>query len=293
MALHRLSDPDDYIRLLRSDDGEIASLYQDLLIHVTRFFREPESFEALTRHVFPAILENRPRDMPIRVWVSGCATGEEAYSVAICLVEFLAKRRSDYRVQVFATDLSETAIEQARTGMYPQSIEADVSADRLRRFFSKHDGGFQITKMIRDLCIFARQDLTRDPPFSRLDLILCRNVLIYMDVVLQKKLLSMFHYALNPGGFLLLGQAESVGAQAGLFTLVDKKLRIHRRKDGPALPAMMFPLQLATGSASRGKPGEPDVTGTEKASSSTATCRSSRYAGRPASSSNPRPETPA
>jgi two-component system, chemotaxis family, CheB/CheR fusion protein len=254
MALHRLSDPDDYIRLLRSDDGEIASLYQDLLIHVTRFFREPESFEALTRHVFPAILENRPRDMPIRVWVSGCATGEEAYSVAICLVEFLAKRRSDYRVQVFATDLSETAIEQARTGMYPQSIEADVSADRLRRFFSKHDGGFQITKMIRDLCIFARQDLTRDPPFSRLDLILCRNVLIYMDALLQKKLLSVFHYALNAKGFLVLGQAETVGAQATLFSLEDKKYRIHRKRPSAGPATMSFPVDSGAVSAAVRKP---------------------------------------
>ena len=254
MALRRLSDLDDYIRLLRSDGDEIRSLYQDLLIHVTRFFREPESFEALARYVFPAIVENRPREMPIRVWVSGCATGEEAYSTAICLVEFLAKRQLDYRVQIFATDVSETAIEQARTGMYPQGIEAEVSADRLRRFFSKDDGGYQITKMIRDLCIFARQDLTKDPPFSRLDLILCRNVLIYMDVLLQKKLLSVFHYALNANGFLVLGQAETVGAQATLFSLEDKKHRIHRKRPGAAPATMSFPVDAGAVSPAAKRP---------------------------------------
>ena len=254
MALHRLSDLDEYIRLLQSDGNEIRNLYQDLLIHVTRFFREPESFEALVRLVFPTIVENRPRDRPIRVWVSGCATGEEAFSVAICLVEFLAKRQLDYRVQIFATDLSETAIEHARTGMYPHSIEADVSADRLRRFFVKHEGGYQITKMIRDLCIFARQDLIKDPPFSRLDVILCRNVLIYLDVLLQKKLLSVFHYALNSNGFLVLGQAETVGAQATLFSLEDKKSRIHRKRPSSAPPTVSFPVDYATVSAAAKRP---------------------------------------
>ena len=136
-------------------------------------------------------------------------------------------------MQIFATDVSESAIEQARAGVYPASIEGDVSADRLRRFFTKHDGGYRVGKVIRDVCIFARQDLTKDPPFSRLDLILCRNVLIYMDAVLQKKLLSVFHYALNASGFLVLGQAETVGAHATLFSLVEKKYRIHRKKTAP------------------------------------------------------------
>jgi two-component system, chemotaxis family, CheB/CheR fusion protein len=264
MALHRLTEVGPYLELVERDPNEARSLYQDLLIHVTRFFRDPDSFFGLSSNVLPAIVEDRPADHPIRIWVSGCATGEEAYSVAIALLEYLQAAQSDSKVQIFATDVSETAVEFARAGVYPTSIEADVSPDRLQTFFTRVAAGYRVTKTVRDLCVFARQDLTKDPPFSHLDIVLCRNVLIYMDVVLQKKLLSMFHYALNPGGFLLLGQAESVGAQAGLFTLVDKKLRIHRRKDGPALPAMMFPLQLATGSASRGKPGEPDVTGTEK-----------------------------
>ena len=242
MALHRITEMPQYLKLLQGNPNEVRSLYQDLLIHVTRFFREPDSFQALAAHVFPSLVERRPPDQPIRVWVSGCATGEEAYSLAITLIEFLQQDYAETRVQIFATDVSENAIEHARAGVYGNGIEADVSPDRLRRFFTKIDGGYRVTKMIRDLCVFARQDLTKDPPFSHLDLILCRNVLIYMDAVLQKKLLSVFHYALNPGAFLVLGQAETVGAQATLFTLVDKKLRIHRKKDSAVQASMTFPV---------------------------------------------------
>jgi two-component system CheB/CheR fusion protein len=263
MALNRLNDVGDYLKLLRSDAAEVRSLYHDLLIHVTRFFREPESLEAPAREVFPALVEGRDQDHPIRVWVSGCATGEEAYSVGIALTEFLQRDHAGKRIQIFATDVSEAAIEQARSGVYPTSIEADVSPDRLRRYFTKHDGGYRVSKMIRDLCVFARQDLTKDPPFSRLDLILCRNVLIYMDTVLQKKLLSVFHYALNPNGFLVLGQAETVGAQATLFALVDKKFRIHRRKATAALPAMTFPVDYAAAGLPAKRP-QPEAPATEK-----------------------------
>ncbi|HKT79721.1 MAG TPA: chemotaxis protein CheB [Vicinamibacterales bacterium] len=263
MALHRLNDVPEYLRMLRNDAGEVRSLYQDLLIHVTRFFREPESFEALTREVFPALVEGRQPEQPIRVWVSGCATGEEAYSVGIALTEFLQRDHSDQRIQIFATDVSEAAIEHARAGVYPSTVEADVSPDRLRRFFAKHDGSYRVSKMIRDLCVFARQDLTKDPPFSRLDLILCRNVLIYMDTILQKKLLSVFHYALNPNGFLVLGQAETVGAQATLFSLVDKKFRIHRRKATSALPTMTFPVDYSAAGVPAKRP-QPEVPNSEK-----------------------------
>jgi two-component system, chemotaxis family, CheB/CheR fusion protein len=264
MALHRLTEVGLYLELVERDPNEARSLYQDLLIHVTRFFRDPESFFGLSSHVLPAVVENRPADRPIRVWVSGCATGEEAYSVAITLLEFLQAERSDLKVQIFATDVSESAIEFARAGVYATSIEADVSPERLRVFFTRVAAGYRVTKTVRDLCVFARQDLTKDPPFSHLDLVLCRNVLIYMDAVLQKKLLSVFHYALNPGGFLILGQAESVGAQTGLFAVVDNKLRIHRRKDSVAYPATAFPLDRATGSASRGNAGLADGDASEK-----------------------------
>ncbi len=259
MALHRLKGVDEYVRLLRSDPAEVRSLYQDLLIHVTRFFREPESFEALAEEVFPAIVKGAGPDRPIRAWVSGCATGEEAYSLAIALVEFMQKNQIDAPLQIFATDISETAVEQARTGAFPAAIEGDVSADRLRRFFTKYEGGYRVTKMIRDVCVFARQDLTKDPPFSKLDVILCRNVLIYMDIVLQKKLLSVFHYALKPHGFLVLGQAETVGAQVTLFTLVDKKHRVHRKKTVSADRAAPFLTENPSAEPKKTAPGEPVV----------------------------------
>jgi two-component system CheB/CheR fusion protein len=236
MALHRLTDLQHYIRMLETTPGEVRLLYQDLLIHVTRFFREPESFKAIAQQVFPKLIEERRQEQPIRAWVSGCATGEEAYSLAISLLEYLHANKEDFPVQIFATDVSDSAIEHARAGLYPATIESDVSPEILRRFFTKIDGSYRVTKPVRDICVFARQDLTKDPPFSRLDLILCRNVLIYMDVVLQQRLISVFHYALNPPGFLVLGQAETVGAQVGLFSLADKKYRIYRKKIAARTP---------------------------------------------------------
>jgi two-component system CheB/CheR fusion protein len=247
MALHRFTDIDPYIKLLQSNPVELRGLFQDLLIHVTRFFRERESFDTLVKDVFPKLLEDRHPDQPIRVWVCGCATGEEAYSLAIALVEFLQKEQSDVRVQIFATDVSDTAIEHARAGVYATAIAGDVGAERLRRFFTRSEGHYRVSKLIRDLCVFARQDLTKDPPFSRLDLVMCRNVLIYMDTVLQKKLIALFHYALNAHGYLILGQAETVGSQASLFSLADKKYRIHRKKSAPGrVPAVAFPVEYKT-----------------------------------------------
>ena len=264
MALHRLTDVEPYIKLLQSNPVELRGLFHDLLIHVTRFFREPESFAALAKEVFPKLIEDRSPDHPIRVWVCGCATGEEAYSLAILLVEFLQKHQSDFRVQIFATDVSEAAIEHARAGVYSAAIAADVGPDRLRRFFTKSDGNYRVSKLIRDMCIFARQDLTKDSPFSRLDLIMCRNVLIYMDTLLQKKLIALFHYALNPHGYLVLGQAETVGSQASLFALTDKKFRIHRKKSAPrGVPPMTFPVDYAAAPAAR-KRTPPDAAGAEK-----------------------------
>ncbi len=169
---------------------------------------------------------------PLRAWVAGCATGEEAYSLAMFIYETIGDRPGEARVQIFGTDVSESAVEFARHGLYPPSIAADVSPERLRRFFTRGEGGYRVTKSLRDMCVFARQDLTRDPPFSRLDLICCRNVLIYMDMRLQKKLLSMFHYALKPNGVLLLGHAESIGYHSELFSLMDKKYPIFKKKPG-------------------------------------------------------------
>jgi two-component system CheB/CheR fusion protein len=256
MTLHRINEVNQYIRLLQSKPEELRGLFQDLLIHVTKFFREPDSFTALTADVFPTLVDDRDPERPIRAWVCGCATGEEAYSLAIALTEFLERRQSGIRAQIFATDVSETAVEHARAGVYPVSIAADVGAERFRRFFSRSDGKCRVSKQIRDICVFARQDLTRDPPFSRLDLVMCRNVLIYMDTVLQRKLLGLFHYALVPSGYLVLGQAESVGQQAGLFALTDKKHRIHRKKSSPvaAGPAMTMPADYPSAAAPRKPP---------------------------------------
>src|SRR5258706_2010467 len=202
MVLHKISRVEQYIKFIQENPDEVRSLYADILIHVTRFFREPESFDTLSEVVFPAMMaarqEGPQREGPIRMWTPGCATGEESYSVAIALMEFLGERRGSVPIQIFGTDISDTAIEFARAGIYPASIAEDVSPERLQRFFTRVDGSYKINKQVRDLCVFARQDLTRDPPFSKLDLIVCRNVLIYLSSPLQKKLMVMFHYALKP-----------------------------------------------------------------------------------------------
>jgi two-component system CheB/CheR fusion protein len=260
MALHRITDVDRYVALLHATPDEVRGLFQDLLIHVTRFFREPESFESLASMVFPKLIENRDADQPIRVWVCGCATGEEAYSVAIALMEFLEKHQSAVRAQVFATDVSDTAVEHARGGVYSAAIAADVGSERLRRFFVRSEGNYRVSKAVRDICVFARQDLTKDPPFSRLDLVMCRNVLIYMDALLQRKLIGLFHYSLQPHGYLVLGQAETIGTQAGLFSLIDKRHRIHRKKSVASLnPVVTFPLTSIGAPVAKQRNAEPGV----------------------------------
>jgi two-component system CheB/CheR fusion protein len=241
MVLHRITRVETYLRRLHEDPGEVQALYQDLLIHVTRFFREPDSFRALADHILPQIVARQDGDGPIRVWIAGCSSGEEAYSITIALLENLGDRVNAIPIQVFATDVSEHAIEHARNGIYPESIAVDVSPERLRRFFTKSDGGYRVTKAVRDLCVFARQDLARDPPFSKLDLVVCRNVLIYMTSALQHRVLSVFHYALKPSGFLVLGHAESIGNLSELFAIEDKRHRIYRKMPGdPAMPALSF-----------------------------------------------------
>jgi two-component system CheB/CheR fusion protein len=246
MVLLKIPDLQSYLRHLETTPAEVQRLYDDLLILVTRFFRDPETFDALADRVYPAIAADRPADSPIRVWVPGCATGEEAYSIGMTLLEFLGDSAGSTSIQIFATDISDNAIDRARTGIYPETIVEDVSAQRLRRFFSKFEGGYQISKLVRDLCIFAHQDVSRDPPFSKLDLIVCRNVLIYLDPMLHKKVMTVFHYALRPGGFLMLGRAESIGQHADLFQMVDKKARIFVRKPAIGRVEIDFPPTEAT-----------------------------------------------
>ena len=230
MLLQRVEKIEDYVKYLRQHPEEVKNLYEDILINVTSFFREPESFETLQKIVFPEILRNRAEDEPIRIWVPGCASGEEAYSLAISLLEFLGDMASNVQIQIFATDVEDRVIDQARLGIYPEAITADVSANRLRRFFSKVAGGYQVSKTIRSMCVFAKQNLTKDPPFSRLDLVSCRNVLIYFGAVLQKKVIPIFHFALKPGGFLLLGKSEALSAFTEYFNPLDKKLKVFQKK---------------------------------------------------------------
>jgi two-component system CheB/CheR fusion protein len=261
MLLHKLDSLAHYVRYLKQTPAEVDALYQDLLINVTRFFREPEVFEVLKKKVFPRFLKERPPRTPIRVWVPGCSTGEEAYSLAIALLEFLGTKGANVPIQIFATDISEPAIDKARAGLYPTGIAADVSAARLRRFFVPHDSGFQISKVVRDLCVFARQDVTCDPPFSKLDLISCRNLLIYFGPALQKQIMPTFHYALKPEGLLLLGSSETIGGFADLFALADRRHKLYQRKPAAHHVAFELGLRRPTESAAPAKPTETTLAG--------------------------------
>lgn len=243
MVLHKIEKPGDYVDYLRENPAEVEELYQDFLINVTSFFRDPEAFETLKRLIFPTVMENRRLEDPVRVWVPGCSTGEEAYSIAMVLDEFFGEAAVSAPIQIFATDINERLLEKARAGIYPQSIRADVSDERLRRFFTKVEKGYQISKTIRNICIFARQDMVNDPPFSRLDLISCRNAIIYFGQAMQKKLFPVLHYALKQKGYLFLGGSESVGAFANLFDLVDKKHKIYSKK---AVPTPLIPEYTAS-----------------------------------------------
>jgi two-component system CheB/CheR fusion protein len=233
MAIHQIETIDNYVRFLQQKPAEVEALFRDLLIGVTGFFRDPEAYKLLEDQVIPLLFANKPAGSLIRVWTAGCATGEEAYSLAILLQEYLEKLTQNYTVQIFATDIDSQAITTARAGLYPASIAADISPERLALFFSAEaDGSFyRIHKSIRDMLVFSEQNVIKDPPFSRIDLISCRNLLIYMGADLQKKLIPLFHYALNPGGFLFLGTSESVGEFGDLFSPIDRKLKIYSRKE--------------------------------------------------------------
>jgi two-component system, chemotaxis family, CheB/CheR fusion protein len=255
MALHKIGGMAEYQTLLAADAHELRSLYNDLLIGVTNFFRDAEPFDALKEVVFPRLFENRPSDVPVRIWVAGCSTGEEAYSIAIALLEYLGDRAGAYRIQIFATDVDDSALARARAGAYPPNIELDVSAKRLRRFFTRTDKGYQVVRNVRDLVVFARHNLGKDPPFSRLDLVTCRNVLIYLQGALQKKVMRIFHYALNPDAYLLLGTSESVGDAADLFSLLDRKLKVYAKKNIPASAVFEFSFAAGRSAADDGAMG--------------------------------------
>jgi two-component system CheB/CheR fusion protein len=240
MAMQGIDGQQDYLRYVQKKPEELQALFRDMFIGVTGFFRDLGMFKALDKVVYPAMLKNRPPDMPIRVWVPGCSTGEEVYSIVISLLEYLGNRAASTSIQVFGTDANEDAVKKARTGQYGKEIAADVSSSRLRRFFTKTDDGFQIAKTVRDLCIFARHDIIRDAPFRNLDLLSCRNLLIYLNAAAHKKLIPLFHYTLKPSGFLVLGSAETIGGYAELFSVKDRRYKIYQKRAGVSRPYFEF-----------------------------------------------------
>ncbi len=241
MALHKLEKVSDYTDFLRTHPAELDALFQDILINVTSFFRDPETFDLLKSKVFPRIIAERGASDSVRLWVVGCSSGEEAYSLAIVFTEFMEQQGRAWPMQVFATDLNGAAVERARSGVYPKSIAERVSAERLRRYFYELDGKYRVAKAIRDMCIFAKHNVLVDPPFSRLDMVSCRNMLIYLEPVLQQHLIPTLHYALKPSGVMLLGGSESTTAFTPLFEPIDVKHRMYAKKP----TAVRLPTPLA------------------------------------------------
>jgi two-component system, chemotaxis family, CheB/CheR fusion protein len=232
MVIRRIDSVADYARFLQIRPEEVRILHEDSLINVTRFFRDPEFWHSLSTQVLPSLFQNRSPEKTVRIWCAGCATGEEAYSLTITVLEFLTANGFDSTVQIFGTDASEDAIEMARTAIYPDSIIGEMSPERLRRFFVKVDRGYQVSKRVRDCCVFARQNLASDPPFSHIDLLSCRNVLIYFNQSLQKQMIATFHYSLEPDGYLLLGMSESLRDYADFFNPFDRKNKVYSKING-------------------------------------------------------------
>lgn len=240
MLLVKKETLDDYLTYLQSSPKEVQALFNDFLINVTEFFRDPEVFTTLKKQIFPKIIKNKPANSFIRIWIVGCASGEEVYSLAIILLELLEETKQLMKVQIFATDISDETIQKARAGIYPESIRKNVSKQRLKRFFVKVDNGYRIAKFIRDICLFSKHNIITDIPFAKIDLISCRNLLIYFDATLQKHIMPILHYALNPNGFLCLGRSESVGKFTTLFRIANKNKKIYSRTLAPALPQLQL-----------------------------------------------------
>jgi len=267
MAVHQIETMDGYVKYLQQTPAEAEALFRDILIGVTNFFRDPDAFRLIEEQVIPKIFAGKPASAVIRFWSPGCSTGEEAYSLAILLAERQAAMKQTFKVQVFATDIDSQAIAVARSGLYPASIAADISPERLARFFTAESNSqaYRIHKSIRDMLVFSEQNVIKDPPFSKLDLISCRNLLIYMGGELQKKLMPLFHYALNPGGYLFLGTSETVGEFMDLFAVMNRKLKLYQRKEDfqgarrVALGRFLLPLTEMNGAFPRaaGKTAPP------------------------------------
>jgi two-component system CheB/CheR fusion protein len=257
MSIHQIVKIDSYIRYLQENTQELDLLFKELLIGVTNFFRDPAAWDQLRKQAIPELLAKRTPGQALRAWVAGCSSGEEAYSLAMVLKEALedVRPKGHNTLQVFATDLDRDAIDKARQGFYPDNIAADVSPERLARFFSKEDHGYRVRREIREMVTFAPQNLIMDPPFTKLDILSCRNLLIYLDPEMQKKLFPLFHYSLNPGGILFLGSAETIGGFTELFTPLSGKSRLFwRSESGLRTEPVEFPSTFSTLS-----PGGPET----------------------------------
>ncbi len=267
MAVHQIDGLESYVKFLQQTPAEVEALFRDLLIGVTSFFRDPEVFKLLEDQVVPGLFEGKPAGAAVRIWSAGCSTGEEAYSLAMLLAERMEAIKQSYKVQVFATDIDSRAIATARAGVYPANIAADIPPERLARFFTAEPGGstYRVNKSLRDLLVFSEQDVIKDPPFSKLDLLSCRNLLIYLDAGLKKKLVPLFRYALNPNGILLLGTSEGIGESPDLFAVLDRKAKLYQRKKDslrratppPTLPAPLVAMAAANAALPKAPPSTP------------------------------------
>jgi two-component system, chemotaxis family, CheB/CheR fusion protein len=228
MSQHNIDNTEVYARYLKENPAEVQVLFKELLINVTSFFRDAEAFAALQQEILPQLCQGKPDGYVFRVWVAGCATGEEAYSIAILLREWMTQAHQEFKVQIYSTDLDDDAIAIARAGIYPPNIAQDLTPERLQRFFVKEDAGYRIKKEIREMVVFAVQNVIKDPPFTKLDLLSCRNLMIYLEPELQNRLISTFHYALKPDGVLLLSPSESIGSHIDLFSTLNRKWKIYR-----------------------------------------------------------------
>jgi two-component system CheB/CheR fusion protein len=229
MVIHNIEDTKVYVRYLRENPKERQALFKEFLISVTKFFRDPEAFSYLKDNILPELFSSRPEKSPVRVWVVGCATGEEAYSIAIIFREYMEEHAIEVPVQIFATDIDGDAINTARAGVFPEGIAVDMSQERLKKYFTREKNLYKIRKTLREIIVFSAQNVIKDPPFSKIDLICCRNLLIYVNAKLQRRMFSTFHYALNRGGILFLGTSETVGESISLFSVVDRKWKVYRR----------------------------------------------------------------
>ena len=267
MQVLQLTQLEDYVARLQTDPDEIAALFRDLLIGVTGFFRDPGAFRALETMVMPRLVQEKGADGEVRVWVPGCATGEEAYSIAMLLREQMDRAETPPKVQIFATDIDAAAVGVARAGRYPANLTNSISPERLRRFFTPEGESYRVAKSLREMCVFSAHSVIRDPPFSRLDLISCRNLLIYLKTNLQAQVFPLFHYALRPSGYLFLGFSESISRYAEMFVPIDKKSRLFQRRDlaaQPAAPRLQFAPsarrdQTVAGIGGRPPPQRPDL----------------------------------